>query len=65
MDLYSKAIFTVIAISLAAIAIQGSIPKANAVGEGCGLKPDRPCFVTTPFDVDRRNFDPLAVQIVK
>ncbi|MGY5775156.1 hypothetical protein [Rhizobium sp. SG741] len=45
MDKYTKTVLTIIAVALAAIAIQNTITPAQAVGGGCGLETYRPCYV--------------------
>ncbi|NTJ65155.1 hypothetical protein G6M50_30715 [Agrobacterium rhizogenes] len=44
MDKYTRTVLTIIAVSLAAIAIQNTIPPAKARG-GCGEESYNPCFV--------------------
>ena len=44
VDLYTKAVLTVIAVALSAIAIRSAVPSALAVGDGCGSVLD-PCYV--------------------
>ncbi|MGV1757012.1 hypothetical protein [Rhizobium sp. A41-96] len=45
MDRYTKTVLTIIAVALAAIAIQNTITPAQAVGGGCGTETYRPCYV--------------------
>jgi hypothetical protein len=50
MDSYSKFIFTVIALSLSAIAYQGlESTDATAQSSGCGNYDKRPCFVSIVY----------------
>jgi hypothetical protein len=49
VDLYTKAVLTVIAASLVLLAVQGSIPNAIAqLGRGCGSLPGEACYVQAP-----------------
>lgn len=50
VDLYTKAVLTLIAISLGIIAVQGAIRPAGAVGDGCGVI--SPCEVTGSVTID-------------
>jgi hypothetical protein len=36
VDVYTKAVLTVIAVALSAIAIRSAVPSALAIGDGCG-----------------------------
>ncbi|MBB3384158.1 hypothetical protein ACK83U_26005 (plasmid) [Rhizobium sp. WW22] len=45
MDKYTKTVLTIIAVALAALAIQNTITPAQAVGGGCGWNMYNPCFV--------------------
>ena len=45
VDLYTKAVLTVIAVALSVVAIRSAVPTALAVGDGCGSSGD-PCYVT-------------------
>jgi len=46
-DGYTKAILTLIALALGAIAIQNAAPTSNAqIGRDCGQTYVSPCFIT-------------------
>ena len=55
IDRYTKAVLTVIAASLTAIAIEQAIPAAHAQSAGCTGSSNGPCYVTPypglPFKV--------------
>ena len=53
VDLYTKAVLTVIAVALSVIAIRFAVPSASA-GLECGVSINMPCYVsagTSPFQV--------------
>jgi hypothetical protein len=62
-DWYLKAVLTVIAGALVAIAVQNGVQPARALGDGCGSSFD-PCYVSTrsmgglaiPLDVKVTNW---------
>jgi hypothetical protein len=45
VDVYTKAVLTVIAVALSAIAIRSAVPSALALGEGCGNSISDYCYV--------------------
>ena len=51
IDLYTKAVLTVIAVSLAVLAVRGGIEPARALGDGCGSR-YHPCYVTLDSTLD-------------
>ena len=60
-DIYSKAIFTVIAIALSVIAWKLPVTStAHAVGDGCGKDFNNPCYIdaakTTGLSVKVENW---------
>jgi hypothetical protein len=71
-DIYTKSVLTVIAVSLAVLAIQGVLPTAAQaqLGSGCGAFYD-PCTVEISGTVDVSgsvevsNIFPLQVQVVR
>ena len=50
VDVYTKAVLTVIAVALSAIAIRSAVPSALAIGDGCG-SPGDPCYVRGKVEV--------------
>ena len=44
VDLYTKTVLTVIAVSLCALVLQNTVRSASAVGAGCGSL-FNPCYV--------------------
>lgn len=52
IDLYTKAVLTVIAVSLAVLAVRGGIEPARALGDGCGDSRLNPCYVTLDSTLD-------------
>lgn len=65
LDRYSKAVLTVIAISLSVIAWRGFVaptPARAFGGEGCGASRRDPCYielvpnVLNPFEVEVKNW---------
>lgn len=55
LDLYSKAVLSVIAAALVVIAWNGSGggKAVAALGDGCGT-PSDPCFITSKWPIDVR-----------
>lgn len=51
IDIYTKAVLTVIAVALCVIAAQGLLGPQPAVAQlassGCGERPSRPCYVAS------------------
>ena len=47
IDRYTKAVLTVIAVSLMVIATQGVVRPAQAQVEGCGISSMEACYVRT------------------
>ena len=46
VDVYTKAVLTVIAVALSVIAIRFAVPSALALGDGCGERLSDPCYVS-------------------
>lgn len=54
IDIYTKAVLTVIAGALVTLAWQGGVGSANAIGQGCGTSFTNACYVQTgPLDTLR------------
>jgi hypothetical protein len=49
VDRYTKTVLTVIALSLAALAIEQAAPPARAQEAGCGTQRN-PCFVASDYN---------------
>ena len=52
-DIYTKAVLSVIAGALLALAAQGALKQASAQPVGCGSDVNNPCFVTIFSSTDR------------
>ena len=50
VDVYTKAVLTVIAVALSVVAIRSAVPSALAIGDGCGRISD-PCYITTVLPI--------------
>lgn len=59
MDRYTKAVLTVIAAALVVLAVQQAMPRAHALGEGCGAAPSLACYVTSSPS------DPVYIAVVR
>lgn len=59
-DRYTKIVLTVIAVALCVIAVQNAVPRARALGNGCGDSSSNPCYVEPAsfagFDVNVTNW---------
>ena len=56
VDLYTKAVLTVIAVALSVVAIRSAVPSALALGDGCGGISD-PCYVSDGMSPIRVTID--------
>lgn len=61
-DAYTKAVLTVIAAALIALAAQDAATPAAAVGEGCGSRWD-PCHVVVEEACGESSYDPCWVAV--
>jgi len=58
VDRYTKAVLTMIAVALAAIAIENAVKIASAQQEACGSDQSHACFVRNEYGIQ-----PLSVKM--
>jgi hypothetical protein len=58
-DRYTKAVLTIIAVALAAIAAENGVKIARAAKEACGSSQSDACYVRTEYSTG----SPLSVKI--